>query len=190
MEMNVARLQPRFNVVESIRDLVHEVRLVRSRLEAQIDRLDRIERELVALMGSGMPARRAESGVGLVAHNLEMQPRADGSALVAIDGGRRFVLAPQLAEVFRFLATGDKDRSGSDALVGWRSREEILLFLHETARKDYLPRYVNNLVYRLKTALRKAGYDCSLIQTHRHKGVRVAFKRGAKVMPESASTGW
>ncbi len=179
---------PRFNVAASIRDALHELRLVRSCLEGQIDRLDRLERELVALLGgcADVPGVRLTPGAGQVAHNLEILPRADGSAVVAIDGGRKFVLARQLAEVFQFIATGDKDRSGIDPLVGWRSRSEILDFLAVSAGRSFHPRYVNNLVHRLKQALRKAGYDCNLIQTHRQKGVRFAFKRGARTLPEAS----
>jgi transposase len=101
--------------------------------------------------------------------------------VVSIDGGRKFVLAPQLAEVFRFIATGDKERSEKDPLVSWRSREAVLELLDSDGR-SYSRRYVNNLVHRLRQTLRKAGYDWNLIQTHRQKGVRFAFKRGAKLM--------
>ena len=177
---------PRFNVALSIRDALHEVRLVRSCLEGQIDRLDRLEMELVALsrswsveIGSAPPI-----DLGQVAYNLEIQSRPDGSAVVSIDGGRKFVLTPQLADFFRFIASGEKDRSGSDPLVGWRSRTEILDFLAEIAGRGYQPRFINNLVHRLKKALRKAQYDCNLIQRNRQKGVRFAFKRGARIQLE------
>ena len=182
----VGSVPPRFNVPASFRDALHELRLVRSSLEGQIDRLDRLEQELVTLsrscsggIGGGPP-----SDLGQVAYNLEIQSRPDGSAVVVIDGGRKFVLAQQLSEVFRFIASGDKDRSGSDPLVGWRSRSEILDFLADSAGRSYEPRYVNNLVHRLKKALRKADYDRNLIQTNRQKGVRFAFKRGARIQLE------
>ncbi|MGD0736465.1 MAG: hypothetical protein ABR976_15025 [Terracidiphilus sp.] len=179
-------VMPRYNIGATIRDALHEIRLLRNCLEGQIDRLDRVERELAALI-SGCTDRadsRIPNGLGQVAHNLEMQPHANGSAVVSIDGGREFILARQLAEVFEFIATGDKDRSGKDSLVGWRLRTEILAFLENSAGRRFHPRYVNNLVNRLKYALRKAGYDSSLIQTHRQKGVRFAIKRGARTLPD------
>src|SRR5208283_4418520 len=105
---------PRFNVAASLRDALHEVRLVRNCLDGQIDRLDQLERELVALSRScsGETGCEPTNGLGQVAYNLEIQSRPDGSVVVSIDGGRKFVLAQQLAEVFRFIASGEKDRSG------------------------------------------------------------------------------
>jgi hypothetical protein len=180
---------PRFNVAASLRDALHEVRLVRSCLDGQIDRLDRLERELVALLrsGSGGAGAGPTNDVGQVAHNLEIQCRPDGSAVVSIDGGRKFVLAQQLAEVLRFIASGEKDRGGSDPLVGWRSRTEILSFLADSAGRSYEPRYLNNLVHRLRMALKKADYHCDLIQTNRQKGVRFAFKHSARTLAVESS---
>ncbi len=174
---------PRFNLALSFRDALHEVRLVRSCLEGQIDRLDRLERELVDLSRScsGGVACGPPVDLGQVAYNLEIQPRPDGSAVVSIDGGRKFVLAQQLAEFFRFIASGEKDGSGSDPLVGWRSRSEILDFLADSGERNYEARYINNLVHRLKDALQEAKYNRNLIQRNRQKGVRFAFKRGARI---------
>jgi hypothetical protein len=182
---------PRYNIGATIRDALHEIRLLRNCLEGKIERLDRMERELAALISGCADSTDCGllDGFGQVAHNLEMQPRADGSAVVSIDGGRKFILAQQLAEVFQFIATGEKDRSGKDPLVGWRSRAEILDFLADSAGRSFYSRYINNLVHRLKCALRTAGYDHNLIQTHRQKGVRFAFKRGAQTSPEVAPLG-
>ena len=151
----------------------------RNCLEGQVDRLDGLERELVALSRScsGGVGYGTTIDVGQVAYNLEIQSRPDGSAVFSIDGGRKFVLAQQLAEVLRFIASGEKDRSGSDLLVGWRSRTEVLSFLADSAGRSYEPRYLNNLVHRLRMALKKADYHCDLIQTNRQKGVRFALKR-------------
>ena len=177
---------PRFNVPASFRDAVHEVRLVRGSLERQIDKLDRLERELVALyrIWLGGAGHIPPIDLGQVAYNLEVQSHPDGSAVIAIDGGRKFVLSQQLAEFFRFIASGEKDRSGSDPLVGWRSSDEILDFLADSAGRSYEKRYINNLVHRVKKALQNADYDCNLIQRNRQKGVRFAFKRGARIQLE------
>jgi hypothetical protein len=183
---------PKFNVALSIRDALHEVRLVRGCLDGQIDRLDRLDRELVAMLGSTslVAGERLIGNWGQVAHHLMFRTMGDGSAEVAIDGGKRFDLAPQLAGVLQFLASGEGDPDGKDPLVGWRSRSEILAFLTDSAGRKFHRRYVNNLVHRLKRALREAKYDGGLIQTHRQKGVRFAFKKGAQGVPDSTQGGW
>ncbi len=184
MDDHVPVAGPRLKLDTSIQDMLYEVRRVRANLGAQIDRLDRMELDLTTMRGgriaiaSGQPPPAPER----VAHNLEIEVRHDGYGVVSIDGGRKFVLAPQLAEVFRFIATGDRSRSEKDPLVGWRTRDEIREFLADTEGRSYPRRYVNNLVHRLRQALRKAGYDLNLVQSHRQKGVRFAFKRGAKLM--------
>jgi hypothetical protein len=170
---------PRINFGASRRDLLHDVRLVRTSLEAQVERLDRIECYLELLSGIHTTGARDP-----VAYNLDIQQRADGSVEFAIDGGDKFSLGPRLAEVFQFLASGDKDRSEKDALVGWRSRTEIIKFLEESTGKSFRTNYVNNMVHLLKEALRKAGYDRGMIQTHRQKGVRLALSAAPKACRE------
>lgn len=176
---------PRFNIGASVQDLLQEVRLIRKCLEAQIERLDRAEYELSVLVKTlGADARNPVAfDKGPVAHNLDVQQHPDGSIEFAIDGGDRFSLGPRLAEVFQFLASGDRDRSGKDALVGWRSRTEIIEFLEASTGKRFTRNYVNSMVYLLKKALRDAGYDHKLIQTHRQKGIRLAYKHGAQGPP-------
>lgn len=140
---------PRINFGGSIRDLLHDVRLVRISLEAQIERLDRIERELKDLLDiqDQSAPNLVSFGTVPVAYNLVIHHHSDGSVEFAIDGGSKFSLGPRLAEVFQFLASGDKDRSGKDALVGWRSRDEILEFLEKSTGKRFRRNYVNNMVY-------------------------------------------
>jgi len=177
---------PKINVAASFRDLLHDVRLTRSCLEAQIERLDRIELELSVLASrSGVDAHNTKVlGRDPMANNLEIQQLPDCSVKIAMDGGDTFSLGPRLAEVFQFLASGDKDRSGQEALVGWRSRVEIIAFLEKHAGKTFRTNYINGMVYLLKEALRNAGYDPKLIQTHRQKGIRLAYKLGAQGPPQ------
>lgn len=179
--------KPRINLVTSVRDLLHDVRLIRNSLEAQIERLERVELELSVLVSSSGadPSNAGPLGGGPMAHNLEINPLPDGSVEFAIDGGDTFSLGPRLAEVFQYLASGDKDRSGQDALVGWRSRMEIIAFLEKHARRAFRTNNVNGMVYLLKKALQKAGYDPKLIQTHRQKGVRLAYKHSAQGPPQA-----
>jgi hypothetical protein len=176
---------PKVNLAASVRDLLHDVRLIRNCLEAQLERLDRIELELSQLVpcsrAAGQNAPALESGP--VAHNLEIRRLPDGSVKFAIDGGSSFSLGPRLAEVFQFLASGDKNRNGSDALVGWRSRMEVSAFLEKHSGKLFRTSYINGMVYLLKKALRKAGYDAKLIQTHRQKGIRLAYKPSTQRPP-------
>jgi hypothetical protein len=174
--------KPRINYEASIRMLVHDVRVTRANLAAQMARLDRIEFDLVSLLQACAPfeVKGCVSGPVSVAHNLAVWRRSDGSVEVSIDGGAKFSLGPRLADVFLFLASGGKDTSGKDPLVAWRSREDILRFLQDGSSRSFRRSYVNNMVHLLKEALRKAGYDRSLIQTHRGKGIRLAFKSGSQ----------
>lgn len=183
---------PRINYAASTRDLLHEVRLIQASLGAQIDRLEGIERDLQILLRtcSAGDARTIVSGADQVAYNLHTRPLPDGSVEIAIDGGAKFSFGPRLADVFQFFASGDKDRSGKDPLVGWRSRADIIRFLEESMGRIPRASYVNNLVHLLKRSLRRAGYDPSLIQTHRQKGVRFALKVGARGPQDSSLPGW
>ncbi len=169
---------PRFNVGATARYWLHELRLIRSCLDGQVDRLDRLERELVAFIQSHRVNLNHPVIIGddPIAYNLSFHWRGDGSATVSIDGGVKFVLAPQLAQVFQFIASGKTDPGGLDPLVGWRSRTEIAALLERFSHRAVNASYVNNLVHRLRKVLRKAGYEGNLIQTHRQKGVRFAHK--------------
>jgi hypothetical protein len=173
--------EPRINYRASIRDLLHDVRLIQSCLDAQADRLSRIAGDLkfmaeLQASGGGLPpVADAEP----VVYNLRAVDLSDGHVEFTIDGGSKFSLGPRLAEVFLFLASGEKDSAAQDPLVGWRTRSNVLRFLEQRAGRTFPDRYVNNIVNLLRDALRDAQYDRSLIQTHRQKGIRLAFKRGA-----------
>jgi hypothetical protein len=182
--------KPRINYEASIRMLVHDVRVTRANLAAQMARLDRIDFDLVSLLQACAPCETKGCGPGpsRIAHNLVVWRRGDGFVEVSIDGGAKFSLGPRLAEVFLFLASGGKDASGKDPLVAWRSRAEIVRYLQEGAGKPFRRNYVNNMVHLLKEALRKAGYDRSLIQTHRQKGIRLAYKSGSQELSAALSS--
>ena len=180
---------PRINFGASISDLLHEVRLIRSSLEAQIARLDRIECELKVLSGvcSSSTSKPFACGPGVVAYNLHKHELPDGSVEFSIDGGKKFSLGPRLAGVFQFLYSGDNP--SGDELVGWRSRKEIIKFLADsTDGKSFPSSYPNNMVNKLRDALQNAGYRRDLIQTHDQKGIRLAYKRRARSL--EATIGW
>ncbi len=120
-----------------------------------------------------------------VAHNLTIRRNPNGYILFVIDGGKPVRLRPRLAEVFEFLATGDKDPSGRDALVGWRSRTDIIAYLEKRATKPIRRAYVNHMVHLIRKALHDAKYDDRLIQTHDVKGVRLAYKSRRQGEPPS-----
>ena len=182
---------PRINIVASIRELRRRLRLVLGILDALTDKVAEIERELAVMEG----ARNVSTGEppppgDPIAYNLDIRTRANGSVEVAIDGGEKFSLGPRLAEVFRFLASGDKERGGNDELVGWRSRAEINKFLNDATGKQLRACYVNNLVHLLRMALSKAHYDSNLIQSNRQKGYRLALKHSSSARLKDFSTTW
>ena len=167
----------KINFSVSARDWLHDLRLVRSALEAQIDRLDRLELEMDRLASlDGRDAGALAPGATPVALYLEIHPQPDGSARIIIDGGAKLLLAPRLADVFHYLASSEKDHTAKDGLPEWRSRMEIVRFLEKHAGKAFTTRYLNGMIYLLKKALHEAGYDARLIQSHRQKGVRFAYQ--------------
>lgn len=183
---------PRINIGASIRELRRKLRLVLGILDALTDKVAEIERDLAVMERArnvcpdGPPPPVDDP----IAYNLEIRTRANGSVEVTIDGGEKFSLGPRLAEVFRFLASGDKERGGNDELVGWRSRAEINKFLNDSTGKQLRACYVNNLVHLLRMALSKAHYDSKLIQSHRQKGYRFALKHSSSVRWKDSSTTW
>ncbi|MGO8757451.1 MAG: hypothetical protein ACLQG3_04935 [Terracidiphilus sp.] len=184
----------RVNLEASLRILLHDTRLLRSALEAQVVRLERIELDLVTLQRALFSAsghKPPAPGVGQeVAYNLRVDPRPNGSSAFSIDGGAEFTLPPRLAEVFQFIASGEKDSAGDDPLVGWRNRPDIKAFLEQRTGKSVSAGYVNSLVNLLRNSLGGAGYERGLIQTHGRLGVRLALKRSAQGLTAPATARW
>lgn len=196
MEKRAREGTPKINLALSLKYLLHDYALVRNRMDAAVERLDVLERELQQIIKyiddhlhelaqSSAPGLRAgwEIDTAPVAFNVTAQPGHDDSLAVAIDGGETFILPQRLAQVFAFIASADKDRSHRDALVGWRSRIEISAYLEKQTGKRFTQKYINQMVYRLKNALHSAGYNPRLIQSSRAKGVRLAYKHGAQGGP-------
>jgi hypothetical protein len=172
---------PNINLNVSIRDLTHEVRLARASGETQVERLDRIDRDLTFLLEVLPPGSTTSGGARAepVVYNLIGKPRSDGSVEFVINGQGKLSLGPRLAEVFIFLTGGESERDENQDLAGWRTRAQILQFLEQSGSRTFRRAYVNNLVHLLRRALQKAGYDRRLIQTNRQRGVRLAYQRAA-----------
>jgi DNA-binding winged helix-turn-helix (wHTH) protein len=157
--------------------MLHDLRLVRGSLVAQVARLDRVERELAILArlrpedsSWSDPVRPAR-----VVRELRMEQYANGSVLVVMDDGKPFVLSPRLAQVFGFLAAR-AEVVAKDGMPAWMSRDALGALIRTSPGVSVRLPYVNHVVYLLRCALRDAGYDPSLIQTHRREGVRLALR--------------
>jgi hypothetical protein len=117
-----------------------------------------------------------------VVHSLICRRNPDDSAEFQVDGGGFFGLPPRLSQFLLFLASAPK--GGEDALVAWRSREDLVEFLEVQTGHKIPRRYVNNVVHLLKNAVQKVGLDRRLIQTHERKGVRLALKHQSAAVIE------
>jgi len=132
-----------------------------------------------------------DSGDDPVAYNADIRLHSDGSIDVLIDNGKEWLkLGRRLAGVFLFIASGDNDCSGGDELVCWQSRTEIIDFLETTAKRVFLPRYVNNLLNLIRGKLFDAKYNRKLVQTHSEMGVRLAFKGSARKLLKASFDQW
>jgi hypothetical protein len=176
-----------------IRDLRRRLRLALGSLDALTGKIEEIEKNLATLECSlvfDFGGIRTADEIP-IAHNLDIRSRHYGYIEVSLDGGKWFTLGRRLAEVFLLIATGNKECSGSDDLVGWRSKDEIHTFIQASAKRPLRRSYVNNLINLLKNKLFKAGYNRDLIQVDRQKkGIRLALKSGARGLREVSSLKW
>jgi hypothetical protein len=167
-----------------VAELYHLLRLAAGASDRQTDRIYEIFRlvaELVKLVPVECHAaleRRLPADTIQAARNLLIEERPDGSLMFAFDQRKKFKLAPRLADLLSFLALAERPKNcEEDALVGFRTRKEILIHLEKIAGKRFRDQYVNNLVSLLKKTLRKHD-ERILILSHRQKGVRLLLKHG------------
>ena len=183
MDRETTGATPRINVATTCDYWMRELRQAAGALERLIDRIEQLEHEICSFQ-SACASRTVNglcgihSGIEPTVYAIDVRQLSNGSVEIALDGGRRFKLPPQLADVFLFIASGGKNPDHHDPLVGWRTRTEILDCLAKSSGRTYPQRFVNNLIHRLKDVLSGAGYSRGLIQTHRRKGVRLAYRRG------------
>jgi DNA-binding response OmpR family regulator len=169
---------PNINVPASIHDLTHDVRIVRTSLEKQTERLDRIESDLVFIIkhaaGKLPPPNPADGRPA--GHDLKIHKCDDGAIEFTVDDGKQVTLPPRLAEVFLFLVIAAGETNDEATLAGWRTKPEIIGHLEASGSPKITRTYVNYIIHRIRKALVAAGYTRRLIQTHRRKGVRLAIE--------------
>lgn len=113
--------------------------------------------------------RLAESG----STRLEVVRRSTGDADVRIDGGEWFVLPRALTALLNALARDTGDGGG---LVGWKEKGEIADLLAKELGERPSRGALDQLIWRLRKALRTAGVNPFLVQTCRHQGARFALR--------------
>jgi DNA-binding response OmpR family regulator len=112
------------------------------------------------------------------AFSVELDSRADGSAVVWIDG-KEFTLSPTLADLLVILYE-DTGRS-TDDFIGWKSINEIARLLKKKTGRQFTKHVVTQNVHRLRQELLKAGVDPDLVQTNRRCGLRFAVRRKSEL---------
>lgn len=113
---------------------------------------------------------------GMEASTLCVTRQANGSAVVRIDRGSEFTLSTTLTELLLVLAAagGHSD----DALVGWKSLDEISRRLSLKQAKSVSREAVTQNIYRLRIALDKhAAGEWRFVETSAEEGARFALRR-------------
>jgi hypothetical protein len=113
--------------------------------------------------------RLAESG----ANRLEVVRRSTGDADVRIDEGEWFVLPRALTALLTALA---RDTGDGEGLVGWKEKGELADLLAKELGERPSRGALDQLIWRLRKALRTAGVNPFLVQTCRHQGGRFALR--------------
>jgi hypothetical protein len=169
--------KPRINLLSSVRDLLDSVRVIRAGEDRQMDRIDRLEENLVELikaMGAAVRSNGPEDdAAGPIAYLLVVRRLPNGSADVQIDGGVFFRLSCRLADCLIYLSS--EDGTTDDALVPWKTRDDLVAWLTEKTNRQIPRRYINNLIHLLRATFRRAGLNPQLMQTNK-KGVRFALR--------------
>ncbi len=172
-------MAPKISFEKSFKCILHDARLTRTSLEAQVARLDQIELDLVTLaricsmMSGSLPSVAGMTG-GVTVHSMEILERPDGYFLVSINNGAgKLILPPTPGAVFEWLASTAVNRTEDESDAGWKSRIEIKTFLEELSGGVCRRGYVNQVLHLLRARLRLAGYSADVIESNRRKGARV-----------------
>jgi len=111
---------------------------------------------------------------------LEIEWLATGAALVRVNDGKPFKLAPALAHLLEILAQDSP--VGNGAIVEWKSYPAVAGMLEKKLGRQYTKHAINQLVFRLRRVLVGTGeHNPFLIQTHRQFGLRFALKHKEKL---------
>ena len=184
--------------VEEIRRVTRDLATIARKLEDLIGEVDRLGRRVerlgdAARTQGGSPGRTpaghppyatrgtrdprtrallAEAKCG--AHAFSLDWCSDGSAMVSVNHGEAFHLAPLLAALLAILASKTGDDGGP--LVGWKTRKEVLVRLAKKFGRKRQARALNQLVYRLRNELEAQGVNRYLLQTKSRAGLRFALQ--------------
>ena len=115
-------------------------------------------------------------GSGLETDSLIITRRADGSAVVQIDEGSKITLSRALAELLLILS--DDAGPSDDALVAWKSLDEIGHRLSVKRGKKVRRKTVSQSIYRLRIKLDESRKgDWRFVLTDVEAGARFALRR-------------
>jgi len=159
-----------------VRALRQQLRLVQRKLGSLADRLSdaeyQLERLEASLRGTPMPVVKASLRYpsDAVARNFKWL----GGGFFQIDGAR-LQLSHMKASLLRILAAENGRRL--DALVGWKSNQEIRALLDKLAGSPSTSHGISQLIYQLRRDFMKAGLDPGLIQSHARLGRRLALRQ-------------
>lgn len=190
---------------EEIRRLLDVIGKLLSRLRHIALRVERLERDLtrtaddVSLeledtdlggpgtgsLGKGKRSRRkgkpkidadadlrkmAEPGVA----EVKLTPASNGAAWVTFHDVPRFKLPATLASLLRIVCK--HDGISRDEFIGWKSWKKVATLLGKSPDKK-AKHSLDNLVYRLRCAIAKAGGNRYWIETDRRLGIRCRIRR-------------
>jgi hypothetical protein len=175
------------NVAASLQNILDDMRRIERVLNALVDRVYKSIKEAEDLKRYlEAQGHVFTTEVGPLVYNLRITTNPDESAEVALNFGPSFHLGRRLTGLLSLLVSAIPE-DPQDELGGWISKEQIINHLKVSTGKPFTRKYVNGMIWLLQKALDDAHYPRKLIQTHPDKGVRLAFKRGAKGGPPDTS---
>jgi hypothetical protein len=163
-------------------DLMRQVLAVRARQAARVREIARLVEDTYRLQPDAHPpnsVKPLEFDPGQAVWSLRIGDCPDSSIWFEFDDtGAWFFLGARLAGLLRFLSFEEDNDRGKDELVDFRSRPEILAYLEKTSGgRKYDPQFVNKMAHKLRGKLRL--YDKRLLIASNKEGIRFMVRRGA-----------